>query len=184
MQIKKIISVFFHLISLITLGCLGPCTESYSGDGNIEQIGVWPFSHGYIVDFGQINFESQYKNTFIIENFPKIGKTFDFGVNIITEKKELKKVINGRLRMRVYSEDGNVFFDINKKVSDWTFHSHPLEKPLEKKFIFFFDRSQGSFIPAEALEKVRKIFLHIEFDGYATEPIVPGNIIMKAGGYK
>jgi len=184
MRMKQIISIFFPLLSLITLGCLGSCTESYSGDGIIEKIGVWPFSHGYIIDFGQIDFNCKYKDTFEIENFPNIRKTFDFGIKLITEKKELKNVIKGRLQMKAYSEDGTIFFDINKNVSEWTFHSHPLEKPFEKIFIFFFDKSQGSYIPARELKKVKKLFLNIEFDGHTTEPIVPGNVIMKVGGYK
>lgn len=184
MKIKSYISLFLLLLSLITLGCVGVSIAAYTGDGKIEKVGKWPISKGYVIKFDTIKFNENFHREFKIENFPNIGKSFDFGIKVVTENKQLDALENGQLHMKVYSEDGTIYFDINEKISKWTFSKFQIDESTVESFIFYFDSLNGSYIDAKQLKNISKIKFSVKLDGMEKNPPITGEIIMRVGGYK
>jgi hypothetical protein len=156
----------------------------YAGEGILKKVGRWPFSIGYEIIFDNIYFNKKYDKKFVIENFPKIGKTFDFGVRVHANIKDLSKLKNGSLYMKVYSENGPVFFEIDEKISKWTFSEHQVDSSIVESFIFYFDGKHGSFVDSHDFENINKIIFEVKLYDVLENPSCSGEILLRVGGYK
>ncbi len=179
---------FFLLVVMLVFTLVSGCNNidisKYSGDGEIEKIGKWPFSSGYIISFDQILLNRNYSKEFILKDIPLTKKNHFFGVMIQVESSVLDQLKNGQLHMKAYSEKREVFFDISEKLIDWRFSKSFVDNSEVKSFVFYLDRALGSDINSTQLEKVDELRFIVQLDGADENPPIEGIIQMRVGGFK
>lgn len=185
--LKNILLIFFIFIT--TGGCGVMDISKYEGDGTIESLGSWPFSKGYAIRLDTFSTDEAFQGTYTIANLPKSYKSYDIGLEIITQVTEysmdnIKNKLKGYLGIKIESKDGDIIVQWQDELKNWNFSETYYDSNFTRCFVSPSHRSVGGgYFDYAAIKRKQPLKIYISYYPQEDEEALKAEILIENGGY-
>ncbi len=173
------------IILTVNAGCNRVDISTYKGDGEIIRTGGYLISYGFEIYFDDVDLTKPFLKQYQLIDYPKINKTYDFGLVIMSKEDEISKFLKGTLSLKLIEPLNNkIIFEWSAPMIEWSDGRYKTDDGLYEHFLYYFENKtgKGSFFDLKDLPDTRKLILTVNYDPKSTMVNMSGSIRLRVGG--